>query len=84
LDITREIKMATKYSAVKYAGVAVAGFATTTQVAAEVQIVQSSVLSQLERVIDSGNASTTSYTSVKGGGSASTLFFTTTYDGGSA
>tara|TARA_B110000483_G_scaffold231121_1_gene297125 strand:+ start:487 stop:717 length:231 start_codon:yes stop_codon:yes gene_type:complete len=76
--------MANKYSTNKYAGVAVAGFATTTQVAQEVQTVQSSVLSQLDRVLDNGTASTTTFTSVHSGGNATTLFFTSTYDGGSA
>lgn len=76
--------MATKYSAVKYTGVAVAGFATTTQVAAEVQTVQQSVLRQLDRVLDAGDASVTSFTGTYNGGSATTLFFSSTYDGGSA
>jgi hypothetical protein len=64
--------------------VAVSGFATTTQVAAEVQNVQSSVLGQLDRVLDAGDASVTSFTGTYNGGSASTLFFSSTYDGGSA
>ena len=76
--------MATKYSSVKYTGVAVAGFATTTQVAAEVQTVQQSVLGQLDRVLDAGDASVTSFTGAYNGGSATTLFFSSTYDGGSA
>jgi hypothetical protein len=76
--------MATKYSAVKYTGVAVAGFATTAQVAQEVQTVQSSVLGQLDRVIDAGDASVATFTGTYNGGSASTLFFSSTYDGGSA
>jgi len=76
--------MATKYSSVKYTGVAVAGFATTTQVAAEVQTVQQSVLGQLDRILDAGDASVTSFTGTYNGGSATTLFFSSTYDGGSA
>lgn len=76
------------YSTLKYTTVSNAGFAkgadVTAEITASATILETKLIQQLDRTVDGGLASTSSFIGSVGSGTATTTLFNAAYDGGTA